>query len=710
MSLGLRTASLTDQVLDTLQEGVLLSDGDGLVADANAAACRILRRTREELLGRPVTEVAAEPVDVAGRPVSPREHPAARAAVTGRTTAAVLGVARTGKRIWLHVSSSPMPGPDGLPIPRGSRHRVMTTFVDITAQMLQRQSLQSSEERFRRTFQDAPIGMCVIGLDGRFQQVNRALTGMLGWSVEQLLATTPDALTHPEDRDGDREERRALCAGEVSSFQVDRRFLTATGEPRWTRLTMSLVHSRDGEPLHYVGQIEDVSEVRRAQAMLEHRALYDHLTGLANRSLLLDRLTAALHEHAASGGQVAVVFMDLDHFKRINDSLGHDAGDRLLREVARRMTASVRPSDLVARLGGDEFVLVLERVASVEEAGQVLQRVLDAIQRPVVVGEHEIVPGVSAGLTVADGARTAEQVLRDADTALYVAKDRGRSRWEVYDEAYREQALHRLEVESELRVAVDRGDFELHYQPIVDLRTGEAVAYEALVRWRHPQRGLLLPAEFIDICEETHLLPELGRWVLREACGFVARHPAFTGQVFVNVSPRQIGAADLSRVVQDVLRQTGVGAHRLGLEITETAVLRATGSAREDLDRLAALGVTLVLDDFGTGYSALSSVLATPVTGLKLDRSFTARLGDGAAGDRISAAIAALVDSLDSYGVVEGIETEASRVHALAHGWTHGQGWLFGRPAPEQQIFPSGSPSVGTSVGTPVGTSVGTAT
>ncbi|GAA2729658.1 putative bifunctional diguanylate cyclase/phosphodiesterase [Cellulomonas aerilata] len=696
MPLGLRTAALTDQVLDTLQEGVVLSDAAGLVADANAAACRILRRTREDLLGVPVTEATASPVDVSGRPVSAREHPAARASVTGRTTAAVLGVARTNKRIWLHVSSSPLPGVDGIPLPRGSRHPVMTTFVDITAQMLQRQSLQSSEERFRRTFQDAPIGMCLLGLDGRFQQVNRALTTMVGWSSDELVATTADALTHPDDLDDARESRRALRAGEVASVQVDQRFRTAGGEPVWTRLTMSLVHARDGEPLHYVGQVEDVSEVRRAHAMLEQRALYDHLTGLANRSLLLDRLTRALADRAmdpaTDRGLVAVVYMDLDHFKRINDSLGHDAGDRLLQEVAARMTTSVRPCDTVARLGGDEFVLVLEQITSVSEAGQVLQRVIDEIQQPVVVGEHDVVPSVSAGLTVSDGSRTAEQVLGDADTALYVAKDHGRSRWEVYDESYRQRALHRLSVESELRVAVAREDFELHYQPIVDLRSGALVAYEALVRWRHPERGLLLPAEFIDICEESHLLPVLGRWVLREACGFVARHPEFTGQVFVNVSPRQIGAADLSRVVGDVLEQTGVGAHRLGLEITETGVLQAAGSARADLERLADLGVTLVLDDFGTGYSALSSVLAAPVTGLKLDRSFTARLGDGGAGDRISVAIAALVDSLDSYGVVEGIETEAARTHAVAHGWTHGQGWLFGRPAPEQQIYGTPAP------------------
>jgi predicted signal transduction protein with EAL and GGDEF domain len=294
---------------------------------------------------------------------------------------------------------------------------------------------------------------------------------------------------------------------------------------------------------------------------------------------------------------------------------------------------------------------------------------------------------MSAGLTVSDGKRTADQVLGDADTALYVAKDRGRSRWEVYDDAYRHQALQRIEVEQELRSSITRQELVLHYQPVVDLRSGHVVALEALVRWQHPRRGLLLPAEFIDVCEDAHLMPAMGAWVLREACTALARHPEFEGQVFVNVSPRQIGRADLSRVVAEALTGTGIGAHRLGLEITESGILKATGSSRSDLEQISAMGVTLLLDDFGTGYSALSSVLSAPVDGLKLDRSFTARLGDDGGADRISVAIAALADSLQGYGVVEGVETQAQRDHAVAHGWTHGQGWLFGRPMPEEQAF-----------------------
>jgi len=684
MSPGTTTAQLTADALDTLQEGVLLSDPDGVVVDANETACRILRLSRESVVGRPVVAVGAHPVDVSGSPVADRDHPAARAARTGRASASVLGVRRgANQQVWLHVSATPFTG--GVPQPRGTRPPVLTTFVDITAQMLQRQTLQSNEERFRRTFQDAPIGMSITGLDGRFLQVNRALTQIVDRPAEALLATTSEAIVFPEDRD--RDQLRALDAGEITSYQVDKRFVRGgSGEPVWTRLTVSLVRDRDGEPLHYVGQVEDVSEVRRAHELLERRALYDHLTGLANRSLLLDRLTHALGVVARARTLVAVVFMDLDHFKRINDSLGHDAGDRLLCEVAARMQASVRPSDTVARLGGDEFVLLLEGVASVEDAGQVLQRVIDAVQRPVLVGDHEVMPSLSAGLTVSDGLRSADGVLADADTALYVAKDHGRSRWEVYDEAYRVQALNRLEVEADLRASIARGELELHYQPVVDLRTGGVVALEALVRWQHPRRGLLLPTEFIDVCEEAHLMPALGAWVVDEACGFLARHPAFAGRLYVNVSPRQIGRADVSRVVGDALARRGVAPHRLGLEVTESGVIGAAGSAREDLERLSSMGVTIVLDDFGTGFSALSSVLSAPVDGLKLDRSFTARLGDDGAADRISIAIAALADSLHGYGVVEGVETPEQRDRALAHGWTHGQGWLFGRPVPEDEL------------------------
>ncbi|GHS89241.1 GGDEF domain-containing protein [Actinomycetota bacterium] len=551
--------------------------------------------------------------------------------------------------------------------------------------------LSRSEELFRRTFDDAPIGMAIVSLDGRFEQVNRALTTSLGMPAAALLGTTFQQITHPDDLDADLDFVARLVAGEIPSYQMEKRYVTGEGEIVRARLTVSMVRDELGRPMHFVSQIENIEQMRRTEDLLRHRALHDPLTGLANRSLLLERLGAALAH--PTGSLVAVAFTDVDHFKRVNDSLGHDAGDLLLRVVADRMRSAARSGDTVARIGGDEFVVLLEPVDTAEQAGELLTAIIAAVELPLRIGGHDLVPRISAGLTVNDGSAKAERVLRDADTALSVAKDSGRRRWEIYQDTYRDEALRRISIEGELRTAIGAGDFVLHYQPIVDLHTRAVVAYEALIRWDHHEQGLRLPGEFIEISEDSDLIIELGGWVLSEAVGFLARHPELPGRVYINVSPRQIGrrtaatgTAGLADQVAAELLAAGVPPHRLGIEITESGVLEANEHALEDLHGLAALGVHLVLDDFGTGYSALSSVLSAPVGGLKLDRSFTQRLGDEGPCDRISVAIAALVDSLDASGVVEGVETEDHRRLALAHGWHLGQGWLFGYPEPESSM------------------------
>jgi predicted signal transduction protein with EAL and GGDEF domain len=281
---------------------------------------------------------------------------------------------------------------------------------------------------------------------------------------------------------------------------------------------------------------------------------------------------------------------------------------------------------------------------------------------------------------------SAESLVRNADSAMCVAKQGGRGRVEIFNETMGETALTKLSIESELRVAIREGELVVYYQPVVDLETQETVAFEALVRWQHPVRGLLLPDEFIPISEDANLVIPLGSVVLHEACRFLAARPHFTGRVFVNVSTRQIGAADLAQVVRSALETTGASPHQLGLEITESGMLLATASARADLKALTDLGVDLILDDFGTGYSALSSVLQNPVSGLKLAREFTLRLGDRGTGDRISTAVAALTRSLNMYGVIEGIETEAQFAIARRHGWQLAQGFLFGHAVPASEI------------------------
>lgn len=543
------------------------------------------------------------------------------------------------------------------------------------------------DELFRAAFEASPIGMAVLDADGRYVDLNPAFARILGIDGTTLVGRKFAEFTHPDDLARDTELLGQLAAGELPFYQVQKRYIDTHGDTVWCRVTVSEVGAVEAHPdARFVAQIEDITEFRRAKDLLERRALYDSLTGLANRTLLMDRLAHALAGHTRLETTVAVLFLDVDHFALVNDSLGHEAGDALLAVIGQRIQSSVRAGDTVARLGGDEFVVVLENIPTQAAAEGIASVITAAVQSPIAVAGHEVVPTVSAGVALAEKGVSAEKLVRDADTAMYSAKQAGRARVAMFHSDLRETALNKLSIEAELRVAVREGELAVFYQPVVSLDTRAVVAYEALVRWRHPSRGLLLPADFIEISEEANLVVPLGAFVLREACGFMARHPEFTGRMFVNVSTRQIGPADLTRSVSDALTLTGVDARRLSLEITESGMLMTTKVARADLENLTSLGVDLVLDDFGTGYSALSSIVQNPVAGLKLSQEFTQRLGDRGSGDRISSAVATLAANLDMYGVVEGVETEEQHRQARAHGWLYGQGYLYGRPVPEDEV------------------------
>lgn len=531
-------------------------------------------------------------------------------------------------------------------------------------------------------FDHAPIGVAVLDGDAIVVDHNPAFAQMLG-AADSLTGVDFRTVMHSDDIDRDSDLRDQLLAEELPYYQVQKRLVHASGGIIWGRLTVSRASTERGR---FVVQVEDVTEVRRAKDLLQRRALYDHLTGLANRTLLLDRLKLTLEAHEQRNTTVGVIFLDLDHFKLVNESFGHEAGDALLIELSRRIQQSVRSGDTVARLGGDEFVVVLENVANQAAAEGLLTAITHAVQVPVVVEGHEVLTTVSAGLAMAEPGIDAELLVRNADIAAYNAKVNGRARTEVFSPVLRSTALSKLSIEAELRTAIREGELVVHYQPVVELASRTVVAFEALVRWQHPSRGLLLPDEFIEVCEQANLVVPLGAFVLREACMFIASHPAFGGRVFVNVSTRQIGSADLARFVSAALAESGIAPHRLGLEITESGMLLATNEAHSDLQRIKDMGVDLIIDDFGTGYSALSSVLQSPVAGLKLAREFTLRLGDRATGDRISTTIATLAHSLDMYGVIEGVETEAQFSLAKRHGWTFGQGYLFGHAAPASEI------------------------
>ncbi|WP_062079037.1 putative bifunctional diguanylate cyclase/phosphodiesterase [Demequina globuliformis] len=537
----------------------------------------------------------------------------------------------------------------------------------------------AGDELFRAAYASAAIGMAVLDADARIHESNSALEALLGYDSGALEKVALASITHPDDATRDGRVWERLQRG-VSHLQAQRRLVHVSGDVVWARVTFSRV---DGGPMRVLAQVEDVTETRRAQALLEHRALHDTLTGLPNRALVVDRLDVVLE---APEPQVACLFLDLDDFTVVNDSLGHEAGDRLLTEAARRLRATVRSQDTVARLGGDEFVIVAPGLTSLAEAEGLADDVRAALRVPFSVGGHEVEPTACVGVALGGPDMSAQALIRDADVAMSHAKRAGRDHAQSFSEGMRHHAQMRLSVESELRAALREGQLEVHFQPIVELATGEVRAYEALVRWRHPHRGLLLPHEFLDICEEANLVVPLGEVVLRDACQFIAERPAFPGRVLVNISTQHIGGAGLVDTVREALAEAGVAPSRLALEITESGMLISTSSTRTELEQLTDMGVDLLLDDFGTGYSALSSVLRSPVTGIKLAREFTLRLGDGSTGDRISTAISSLVASLGMVGIIEGVETETQRRTAIAHGWQLAQGFLFDHPRPASDI------------------------
>ena len=558
-----------------------------------------------------------------------------------------------------------------------------------------RSALAEAEARFRSAFDNAPTGMALVSVDhgtrGKVLRVNAALCELSGYSAEELVGADIQAISHPDDVDGDREVLRSLLDGTSPAYRVEKRYIRKDGEVVWTVVQGSVVRDSDGRPLYGIGQVQDVSERKRFEERLAHQALHDPLSGLPNRTLAVDRLTQALARSRRSGSTVAVLFIDIDNFKVVNDSLGHQVGDGLLVEVAKRLQGVLRATDTVARFGGDEYVMICDELPSERAALRMTERVETALARPVELDGEEQVVTTSIGVAIASGPEDdAEGLIRDADAAMYRAKELGRARYEVFDQQMRSRAVARLETERALRRALRDDELRLHYQPIVSLTTGKIVEMEALLRWDRPGRGLTPPGEFLPVAVETGLIVPIGAWVLREASRVAAEWRTTYGElaplpVWVNVSPRELTPA-LPDLVAQVLLDGQVAPGDLGVEVTESGLMADPGALGEILEQLDGLGVSTRLDDFGTGYSSLSRLRELPIGGFKIDGSFVSTLDRGTGDTAIVSTVAAMAKALGLTVVAEAVETaeQADAVRIL--GCDLAQGHHFAKPIPADAV------------------------
>jgi diguanylate cyclase (GGDEF)-like protein/PAS domain S-box-containing protein len=587
-----------------------------------------------------------------------------------------------GEVRWVAVQTAPLFDDDGLFV--GS----VGTIEDIT----ERVEAQRDSRRLIDIFEATNDLVAMADATGQLLYLNRSSRRFFGMTDDappaelDILSRLPgDQLQQLASEAVTALERDGIWNGELFLVRHDGEVVP--------HLAQLLVH-RDhlGQPEYYSAVLRDISERKTFEQRLAHEATHDPLTGLPNRTLLLDRLSMALGRARRHHRRIAVLFLDLDHFKVVNDSLGHGLGDRLLVDIAGRLRAALRPGDTIARFGGDEFVVLCEDLLDRKDATAIADRLIKALREPFSTDEGEVFIGASIGLALPEDPNTdPEALIRDADAAMYQAKARGRARWVVFDAAMRAHAIDRLDIESALRRALERRELRVHFQPVVSLATGAVTGVETLVRWEHPERGLLNPGEFISVAEETGLIVPIGAWVLEQACRQTQRWRATRPgldrlMVSVNLSGRQLGHPELVTEVAAILTETGIDPSLVELEITESVLMDDVEMSHETLERLKRLGVKLVVDDFGTGYSSLSYLHRFPVDLLKVDRSFVARLGGDPGDAAIVTAIITLAHTLGLEAVAEGVETAEQLEELRRLGCDRAQGYHLARPAPEGVI------------------------
>ena len=675
-ALALEKASL-EQLFESAPDALVLVDNDSRILRVNSHFTRLFGYTAEEVRGLSVDDILApENLQVEAATITQQAAGGARVSmetVRRRKDGGVVDVSILGTPIVVN----------------GQQVAVYGSYRDITQRKKVEQALRESEERYALAARGSNDGLWDWDFrTGRIYYSPRWKI-MLGL-LETEVGSDPEAWftrVHPEDLDRVKAEIAAHLDGGGAHLESEHRMRLADGVYRWMLVRGIVLRDELGAAYRMAGSQTDISERKLYERQLQHDALHDALTGLPNRTLFVDRLEHALARARRRPDEIfAVLFLDLDRFKVVNDSLGHLLGDRLLVEFARRMERCVRPGDTVSRLGGDEFTILLEDLRDTNEASQVADRIHAELAHPFNIGGQDVYTSASIGIALGDSEYArAEQLLRDADTAMYRAKSGGKARHEVFQKAMHADVLTLLHLETDLRRAVERAEFLLNYQPIIDLDNNRLVGFEALIRWHHPQRGIISPSDFIATAEETGLIVPIGWWVLGEACRQMqAWHQRFPEHgslsISVNLSARLFRLAGLHERVVEIVGTSGLSASSLKLEITESALMDYAEASVLTLRQLKKSGIQVQIDDFGTGYSSLNYLQRFEIDALKIDRSFVSQLGVSGENSEIARTIITLARNLGMKVVAEGIETDLQLNQLKSLGCDWGQGFLLSLP------------------------------
>jgi diguanylate cyclase (GGDEF)-like protein/PAS domain S-box-containing protein len=672
-------------LLEAAPDAMVISDSHGHILLVNAETQRLFGYTREELIGQDVEVLVPERFRKAhlGESHGYAAHTRAR---TVREALTLFAVRKDGSEFPAEIMLSPMESDEG--------SLAMAAIRDITTRQIMEEALFVEKERAQVTLNSIGDAVVCTDISGNITFLNLVAEKMTGWSWQEtagrpmvevfriLDATTREVIPNPMEK--------AFVQDRTMNLPVNSVLIRRDGLEIPIEDSVAPIHDREGQATGAVIVFRDVSVARAMALQMTYSAHHDFLTGLPNRMLVNDRISQAIIFAQRHMKKVAVMFLDLDGFKHINDSLGHPIGDKLLQSIAKRLVDCVRGSDTVSRQGGDEFVVLLSEVEQSEDAAVKAARLLRAVAEPYSIDHHDLHVNMTIGVSIyPDDGLDAETLIKNADTAMYQAKENGRQSYQFFKPAMNVRAVERQSIEESLRRALERREFALHYQPIINLRTGAITGAEALIRWTHPVRGPVPPARFIPVAEDCGLILPIGKWVLREACK-QARAWANAGlqltTMAVNISAMEFRDENFLEGVFAILKDTALDPGSLELELTESVLMKRAESTQSILKTLRAAGVQLAIDDFGTGYSSLSYLRKFPINALKIDQSFVRQIITAPDETTIVTAVISMGRSLKLRVVAEGVETQEELAFLQAHQCDEAQGYYFSRPVVPQQF------------------------